>query len=73
LRERLFILWGNLEEIQNGDGNDEQKMKQELSNLPFECCVMEYGVEMDEDDPERGIGPIGAWKRFYGLFGATIL
>jgi hypothetical protein len=85
LRERLFILWGNLEEVQRGEGasgssgNEEngkgERVLGEVSNLPFDCCIMEYGVEMDEDDPERWDeeGPVGQWKRLYGMFGATIL
>lgn len=62
LREKLCILWGNLEE-KTGD--------QALSNRPFECCLSEYGVEMDEDDPERGSHPFG-WMRMYNLSGVTI-
>ncbi|SMR46543.1 unnamed protein product [Zymoseptoria tritici ST99CH_1E4] len=75
LRERLFILWGNLEEIHSAGAEEGgvEAMQQELSNLPFECCVMEYGVERDDDDPEKGQRPEEAWKRMYGMFGATIL
>lgn len=61
LREKMFILWGNLEES-GGQG---------LSNLPFECCIQEYGIEMDEDDPARGKATLG-WKRMYSMFGVTI-
>jgi len=63
LKEKLFTLWGNLEE-KDGDTA--------LSNRPFECCIAEYGVEMDADDPERGQVPFG-WKRLYRMFGTTIL
>ncbi|KAI7320980.1 hypothetical protein KC315_g9260 [Hortaea werneckii] len=63
LRERLCILWGNLEE----KGQDEP-----ISNRPFECGVKEYGVEMDDDDAEKALVPMG-WKRHYRLYGTTIL
>ncbi|KAI7146420.1 hypothetical protein KC352_g29034, partial [Hortaea werneckii] len=63
LRERLCILWGNLEE----KGPDEP-----ISNRPFECCVQEYGQEMDEEDEEKALVPMG-WKRLYRLSGTTIL
>lgn len=64
LRERMFVLWGNLEETGGGG--------QGLSNLPFECCIQEYGVEMDDDDPVKGEAPLG-WQRMYSMFGVTIL
>ena len=63
LREKLCILWGNLEERTADDA---------LSNRPFECCLMEYGVEMDEDDPERVESGFG-FRRMYRMFGVTIL
>ena len=53
LREKLCILWGNLEERGEGEA---------VSNKPFECCVWEYGVEMDDDDPEKAVAPRG-WKK----------
>ncbi|KAK4505694.1 hypothetical protein PRZ48_003659 [Zasmidium cellare] len=61
LREKMFVLWGNLEE-NGGEG---------LSNLPFECCIQEYGVEMDEDDTAKK-ETLG-WQRMYSMFGVTIL
>ena len=63
LREKLCILWGNLEEKAEEDG---------ISNRPFECCLMEYGVEMDDDDPEKAETAFG-FKRLYRMFGVTIL
>lgn len=63
LREKMCILWGNLEE----KGPDEA-----ISNVSFECCLMEYGVEMDEDDPDRSEESFG-FQRMYGMFGVTIM
>ncbi|CZT18735.1 uncharacterized protein RCC_04579 [Ramularia collo-cygni] len=62
LREKLFLLWGNLEE--NGG--------EELSNLPFECVILEYGIPMEEDDALREATSNG-WKRMYAMEGASIL
>jgi protection of telomeres protein 1 len=62
LKEKLCILWGNLAE---------KKEDEELSNMPFECCVFEYGVEMDEDDPEKDNVPFG-WKKMFRMFQTTI-
>ena len=63
LREKLCILWGNLEEKEEGET---------LSNKPFECCLWEYGIEMDDDDPEKALAPMG-WKKMFRMGGATIL
>ncbi|KAK5136958.1 hypothetical protein LTR08_001465 [Meristemomyces frigidus] len=63
LREKMCILWGNLEEMRDGG---------EVSNKPFECCLWEYGVEMDDDDPGRGLAPMG-WRRMFRFGDTTIL
>lgn len=63
LREKLWILWGDLEGKSDGE---------QISNRPFECCLAEYGVEMDDDDPEKASAPLG-YKRMYSMFGVTIL
>ncbi|KAK0903951.1 hypothetical protein LTR02_007308 [Friedmanniomyces endolithicus] len=65
LKEKMCILWGNLEERREGE-------EVAVSNRPFECCVQEYGIKLDEDDPERGEVPFG-YKKLFRMFGATIL
>lgn len=62
IKEKLCILWGNLEEKVEGE---------EVSNLPFECCIHEYGVEVDEDDEQEAEGVLG-FERRYRMFGVTI-
>ncbi len=62
LREKLFQLWGNLEE----KGGEEA-----ISNLPFECCLMEYGVQ-GELECEKSEGGMEDFERAYRLFGVTI-
>lgn len=48
LREKLFILWGNLEELKQQHAatadTDEYWAPPKTSSLPFQCCVKEYGV-----------------------------
>ncbi|GAB7352531.1 hypothetical protein MBLNU459_g2924t1 [Dothideomycetes sp. NU459] len=87
LREKLAILWGNLEERKlaaltaqqpypphpTNKSNDEAQMSprdNELSNLPFTCCMKEYGQPVDKEDLEEY--PSG-YIQVYNLFGTTIL
>jgi hypothetical protein len=67
LREKMFLLWGNLEEMRR----EETRVGEGLSNKPFECCIQEYGVELDNDDPAKRPG--NEWLRLYSMFGTTIL
>ena len=56
LQEKLFVLWGNLHERKlalKEEGVDlplptvDERLK--LSNMPFECCIEEYGVPVSKD------------------------
>jgi protection-of-telomeres protein 1 len=86
LREKLYILWGDLEERkrredENGDGNvttakrarlDDKQQDEEQpqpSNLPFNCCLQEYGVLRESGRPEE----VADWERQYMMFGVTII
>lgn len=76
LRERMYILWGNLAEKKDSDGENHEDQAV-LSNRPFECCLAEYGepVEDDSEFDSRG-GPVKehwGWKRCHRMFGVTIL
>ena len=55
LREKLFLLWGNLEDVKAGT-------ETELSSIPFETCIYEYGIFAD-----------GKWQRLHSMFGTTIM
>jgi len=85
LREKLYILWGDLEERKrdedkrddhDDDGHivskraklDEEQQQQQPSNLPFNCCLQEYGVLREGGRPEE----IADWERQYMMFGVTI-
>lgn len=45
LKEKLFTLWGDLEEVKNAGRLDESG----TSNKPFECCIKEFGVKEGND------------------------
>jgi len=66
LREKLFLLWGNVEEVVRGQVGEDV----EVSNQPFECCVAEYGVEMDSE--HRRVRRQREWVRVFDFFGVTI-
>ncbi|PSR81221.1 hypothetical protein BD289DRAFT_484545 [Coniella lustricola] len=111
LRERLFKLWGNLEECKNRreerkKGHAEKPLDappassdveedplegdkaivkstnvgfetDKLSNLPFICCLRQYGVKVRHEDGDEGdedsTGTATSWQRVFGLFGTMIV
>ncbi|KAM0722715.1 hypothetical protein Q7P37_002156 [Cladosporium fusiforme] len=84
LREKLYILWGDLEERKRADWDEEEGRKAKRaklavegadqaedgkpSNRPFNCCVIEYG-ELREGGRKDDIAD---WERQYMLFGVLI-
>ncbi|KAL0944139.1 telomere-binding alpha subunit central domain-containing protein [Colletotrichum truncatum] len=104
LREKMFILWGDLEEKKSkkltsnkrkkddrrkalsdrpsldssdnevaGKSADEDVREMTISNRPFTCCIRQYGVRVNESDPERADAGDGKrWQRVFGLFGTKI-
>ncbi|PHH73969.1 hypothetical protein CDD82_5175 [Ophiocordyceps australis] len=89
LRERLFILWGDLEEHKRRarndatatrrppDSDDEQPKPSrapKVLNRPFACCVCQFGVRVRERDEARAnAGPRKRWQRVFALFGTKIM
>lgn len=66
LEEKLFLLWGNLKEVVTAEPGQNLL----LQNPPFECCIREFGQELDDidrADPNRR-----EWIRVYEMFGVTI-
>jgi hypothetical protein len=55
LKQKLRDLWGDLEEIKS-DG-----AMRTPQNKAFECCIQEYGVQVD-----------GGWMRMHRLCKTTI-
>ena len=68
LKEKLFLLWGDLQEQkeeQRADGEDGDEGGGEVvepSGRPFECLVKEYGVQVQ-----------GRWERIFAMFGTSIV
>jgi len=58
LKEKLFILWGDLEERRAAGDMDLASS----SSSPFKCCIMEYGVETED-----------GWQGMHKLFQTTIM
>ncbi|KAL8827585.1 MAG: hypothetical protein Q9170_006960 [Blastenia crenularia] len=44
LREKLFLLWGDLEERKADESAGREKVVANARSMPFECCIKEYGV-----------------------------
>ena len=43
-------------------------------NKAFICCIRQYGVKVDEEDPAKANAGEGQrWQRMFGLFGTQIL
>ncbi|KAJ5629331.1 Telomere end binding protein [Penicillium herquei] len=85
LREKLFILWGDLEEQkQAAAGNpidDEDWKPVKSSSLPFTCCIKEYGVPCRDARGSDAMAIDGhlcvkeecfGWERRFALYGTTI-
>jgi protection-of-telomeres protein 1 len=79
LREKLYILWGDLEEQKMSELVGERVAKrakldgetgsdQKPSNLPFNCCLQEYGALREGGRADE----ITDWERQFMMFGVTI-
>ncbi|EEP83007.1 predicted protein [Uncinocarpus reesii 1704] len=81
LREKLFILWGDLEERKTS--NPEAFNSNDNSSInakPFACCIKEYGVRVasrselggngaGEESSSKGFG----WERRFRMFDTRIM
>ncbi|KAL2838288.1 hypothetical protein BJY01DRAFT_237526 [Aspergillus pseudoustus] len=85
LRDKLFLLWGNLEEIKS-KALEEGKTAPDLSlltSVPFNCCIKEYGITCNHmrgsNDSYNGEGSRACtdddcfgWEKRYGLFKTSV-
>ncbi|CAI7632169.1 unnamed protein product [Penicillium glandicola] len=81
IKEKLFLLWGNLEEEKSKAMASDQQSWGPVKSCPFECSIKEYGVQcthgkdpnvMDVDG-EVCIQPgCFGWERRFAMFGTTI-
>ncbi|RAL14925.1 telomere-binding alpha subunit central domain protein [Aspergillus homomorphus CBS 101889] len=83
LREKLFHLWGNLEELKQAatkEGNGTPPNLGALSQQPFNCCIKEYGVTCrhrvhtldSDDDTECTHEDCFGWEKRFAMFMTTI-
>ena len=88
LREKLFLLWGGLEERKR-DAKAEKDGGVVAGGRPFQCCLKEYGVKVPieegkeggrdgdggegAEEGERGGGEGVRWERRWRLWGCTIV
>ena len=87
MKEKLFILWGDLEERKAkaiAEGNSATPHNWgPVSSVPFTCCIKEYGVrcshESDADDGMVVNHDSGCshedcfgWERRFAMFQTTI-
>lgn len=57
-------------------GGDKQQPKQQKheTNLPFSCCVRQFGIKVPEADQNRADAGDGQrWMRVFGLYGTRII
>lgn len=86
LREKLFILWGDLEErksaglLQSTDLDTAQQHQHHPppQTKPFECCLMQYGVRVHFSAAENPGDLLVdhddmVWERRFKMFGTTIM
>ncbi|KAJ4290504.1 hypothetical protein N0V90_010721 [Kalmusia sp. IMI 367209] len=90
LEEKLFVYWGNLHERKialKKEGIDlplpVADKRLALSNKPFECCIEEYGIPVDDkgapyigldidDIPDEILGNPKTWKRTWSPYNTKI-
>jgi protection-of-telomeres protein 1 len=80
-KEKLFLLWGNLEEQKSKARASGLQSWGSVSSRPFECCIKEYGVRcthledpnaMDVDGEVCSEPGCFGWERRFAMFGTTI-
>lgn len=81
IKEKLFILWGDLEEKKSNARASGDQSWGKVSSRPFPCCIKEYGVRcthrrdpdaMDIDNEVCNHSGCFGWERRFALFGTTI-
>ncbi|KAJ5952692.1 uncharacterized protein N7479_011105 [Penicillium vulpinum] len=81
IKEKLFLLWGNLEEEKSKAMASGQQNWGPVKSCPFECCIKEYGVQcthskdpniMDVDGEVCTHPGCFGWERRFAMFGTTI-
>lgn len=75
----MAVLWGNLEELKSAAAAKQQPYPphpsipvegMELSNLPFFCCINEYGQKLDDFDLD--LVETTEYQRVHAMFGTRV-
>ncbi|KAK5085600.1 hypothetical protein LTR05_004887 [Lithohypha guttulata] len=72
LKEKLFVLWGDLEEKKTEhqkSGLELEETAVTISSTPFECMIREFGIQAHS---EYGSIVKDKWERTFGLFKTNI-
>ena len=72
LKEKMFVLWGDLQEKKTEHGKTGQELQDAgiaISSTPVECLIREYGVQGRAAD---GAIVEGSWERMFGMFKTNI-
>ena len=70
LKEKLSILWGDLEELKQNAGDSAGNQILRPSNRPFACYIKEYGVRSGL--PASDHGSERPYERMFRLYGTSI-
>lgn len=70
LKEKLFHLWGDLQEKKEESSDTSEQLNVKPSARPFECLIKEYGVPMSA--PKKGSTKFVEYERMFRLFGTSI-
>ena len=70
LRNKLFVLWGDLEEQKRLMRSEQRSGPPRCSNKPFTCFIKEYGIR-GWSNTDGKIAP-QEYERMFQLWGATI-
>ncbi|OJD29727.1 telomere-binding alpha subunit central domain-containing protein [Diplodia corticola] len=73
LRNKLFILWGDLEELKS-EGKDplDEAVAKQHSSRAFDCCVKETGTTIKPEPAMAGAKTEPSYQRIYHIHGTTI-
>ncbi len=70
VREKLFVLWGDLQERKEAAKSGDKAMNSKPSNKPFECLIKEYGIQA-RDKKGKAKSDLD-FDRMFRMWGATV-
>jgi protection of telomeres protein 1 len=70
LREKLFVLWGDLQEQKEARGNCDIATDIKPSAKPFECLIKEYGIPARDEHGQ--VKDDLEFDRMFRIWGTTV-